>query len=658
MRTRVAVPLFVLAAYLAYSLLTVSSGGGPTVAAEEPSGPERSVSRIEQRPQLRGPADGSRIAGWGTIPLDWDNPAGAVQYQIQVMPASSVPGGPPDGPGINLIRNLESQYTVQPPVLGQGNYIALPDMTYTWRIRVSDAITSIGESDPSWGPWEEKRFRTPRPSADAIRAQAPCSGCPATSHTPTLVWANDDVNVFYYEIQLSKDPLFNLDPQTATSPVFHNVVHVGVNPPLSSWAVPTDYPLDPRTRYYWRVRPRVQGDGAPVNWPVGYSFDTPPVPVIDLAVSEVAVSATMVQLGQSVMVEYTIRNQGNASAPPTQSRVLLSTDARISKIDGDLGATDVVPTLEPNGFRVRALPVTIPSGTAPGSYYLGLYADYPDTVVEPNEANNGAGTPITVQGPTLPPSPTLTPTFAPPSAPISTRTPAATPTPTPTPTPPIGITATPTATPFIPTPTATPTPSSSAALLWSDRFESYSTGSFPSSGGWQVWYPAAVAEVTSEQAASGTKSFKLQGPPNGHVAKAVSKGLDKITIKGKIRAPAVQASTGGGNVIGLSLGWDASGGVFPQPVGCNIEGNGYLYCNGAQLEAAQANHWYDIHIVADLTNEKARAWVDGIFRGENFVSTSHGSLKSNISAVILSSNWTELTGYLDEVYVYSGQLLP
>ena len=45
--------------------------------------------------------------------------------------------------------------------------------------------------------------------------------------------------------------------------------------PLNSWGVPASFPLEPGTRYYWRVRPRVQGNGTPPAWSALFFFTTP-----------------------------------------------------------------------------------------------------------------------------------------------------------------------------------------------------------------------------------------------------------------------------------------------------------------------------------------------------------------------------------------------
>lgn len=198
--------------------------------------------------------------------LTWTNPPGTTQYYIQIIPYND------DGPAINLIRNVKASYVVQPPVFGQGNYVMLPGMTYSWRVRATSKSTFAPEGDPSWGPWSDWRtFRTPAPSSATISPVFPTNGINLASAAPvTLQWANTATDIFYYEVQVSPD--LNFGERGAVASVWHNLVHGGVTTPVNSWTTPE---LLPRTTYYWRIRPRVQGDGTPVAWSAIWSFKTP-----------------------------------------------------------------------------------------------------------------------------------------------------------------------------------------------------------------------------------------------------------------------------------------------------------------------------------------------------------------------------------------------
>jgi len=205
-----------------------------------------------QAPQPQLPANDTTTPNLGPITLSWNNPAGTVQFEIQVLPLAN------DGPGIDLIIGDPAQvqtasYTIQGPVFGQGNYVMLPGATYQWRVRTTNKSGSIGITDPSWGPWSEVRtFKTPRPNAGTITDYKATQN---SNGSITVSWKDQNTQMFYYEVQMSQDRNFNVDPATATAAVYWNLVHGGETNPLDSWTSPA---LEKGKVYFYRVRQRVQ----------------------------------------------------------------------------------------------------------------------------------------------------------------------------------------------------------------------------------------------------------------------------------------------------------------------------------------------------------------------------------------------------------------
>lgn len=121
---------------------------------------------------------------------------------------------------------------------------------------------------------------------------------------------------------------------------------------------------------------------------------TPPGP--DLVVEGLTVSPTTVNPGGTVSVSFSIANRGTQSAGSTFHEVRLSID---NVIDGSdvLLATVVTPTLSPGqSIPFNNLTVVIPSSTATGAHFLGVIADSSSSVIESNEQNNTASTPLNV----------------------------------------------------------------------------------------------------------------------------------------------------------------------------------------------------------------------------------------------------------------------
>ncbi|MSQ09410.1 MAG: hypothetical protein EXR52_00155 [Dehalococcoidia bacterium] len=198
--------------------------------------------------------------------MQWTNPLGTRQVHLQVIPANS------DGPDLNLPLGLQSEFEVPAPPAWYG---LLLGMTYRWWVRITDQELPVPADHPTWGAWGESSFRTPSVDSSGINAVSPANGGTVTGITPTLTWAHSRPDVFYYKVQLSKDAAFNTDGVTAVASVYGALIHGGVTSPANTYTVPASAPLEGAPTYFWRVRPRVQGDGLPVPFTATFSFRTP-----------------------------------------------------------------------------------------------------------------------------------------------------------------------------------------------------------------------------------------------------------------------------------------------------------------------------------------------------------------------------------------------
>ncbi len=224
--------------------------------------PQEAAAAPASPPALTEPEDGTTLRTFAAV-LSWSNPSGTRQVHLQLIPFNN------DGPGVNLYFGsaLNSFKIPAPPEW----YGLLPDMTYTWRVRLSDADRAVELDDKSWGAWVEHRFRTPKVTSGTIRPLTPAVEDVVRTRTPVLQWS-DRPDLFYYELQLSTDASFGQNG--ATAPVYSALLHGGVTRPTNGYAVPPDFPLDDHRTYYWKVRPRVGGDGTAIPWSPTYSFST------------------------------------------------------------------------------------------------------------------------------------------------------------------------------------------------------------------------------------------------------------------------------------------------------------------------------------------------------------------------------------------------
>lgn len=262
------------------------------------------------------PQNGEVMEGMG-IAAKWNVSPDVLQLHVQVIPANN------DGPGVDTVlgnyqtvqRNRNwgvSKPTVRPEKAS--SCFALPDMGYLWRMRGSVLEVADPKKDEDWSPWSESSFRTPARGSGLIDAVSPGPQGRVESLTPRLQWQNPNSStgssdVFYYEVQVSKDGEFELDPARAKAPVYYELVNVCANqPPYMYYQVPEKYPLETNQTYFWRVRPRVQGDGTPVGWSPTLNFQTGPNVLKDAPqgtnVQDVArINAVMEELREQTRLE-------------------------------------------------------------------------------------------------------------------------------------------------------------------------------------------------------------------------------------------------------------------------------------------------------------------------------------------------------------------
>jgi subtilisin family serine protease/subtilase family serine protease len=124
----------------------------------------------------------------------------------------------------------------------------------------------------------------------------------------------------------------------------------------------------------------------------------------DLVLTAVAAPATARATG-AITVTDTTKNQGVAPVPQSATGFYLSPDSSYDATDVPLGSR-VVPALGVAATHAAATLLTIPAGTAPGTYYVVAVADMNGAVAEISESNNSRSDMVRI-GPDLT-VPTLT----------------------------------------------------------------------------------------------------------------------------------------------------------------------------------------------------------------------------------------------------------
>lgn len=204
------------------------------------------------------------LASSVTPVLSWQAPPGATYYEVVLTPAGN------ERNSIRFVNTIADNYRIPgPPVW----YMMMPDTTYYWRVRVNNATGPVPDDHPSWGPWSEVyTFRTPVPTSDLLGPVAPASQAAIASTTPRLAWSNPNDDVFYYEVQVSRDPNFVTDPARSVAPVYWETVHGGMSTPRNSYQISERYPLQRGQNYFWRVRAAMPGSQREAPWGPTWSF--------------------------------------------------------------------------------------------------------------------------------------------------------------------------------------------------------------------------------------------------------------------------------------------------------------------------------------------------------------------------------------------------
>ncbi|MBX9775397.1 MAG: M10 family metallopeptidase C-terminal domain-containing protein, partial [Xanthobacteraceae bacterium] len=110
---------------------------------------------------------------------------------------------------------------------------------------------------------------------------------------------------------------------------------------------------------------------------------SPAPPQADLTASGVALNGAS--------ISFTINNIGTAAASASTAGIYLSTDSTITGAD-TLVTSIATSGLSAGGSANLGTPLTFPGNLAPGTYYLGVLADYNGQIAEGSESNNASNT--------------------------------------------------------------------------------------------------------------------------------------------------------------------------------------------------------------------------------------------------------------------------
>lgn len=184
-------------------------------------------------------------------------------------------------------------------------------------------------------------------------------------------------------------------------------------------------------------------------------------------------------------------------------------------------------------------------------------------------------------------------------------------------------------------------------VIFEDDFESYDAGNYPASP-WYNIFSGAYGTVSTENAYSGTKSFKTQGNYGWSRSDAIPLSpITKIGYEVSIYPMGQDAM--------LTLNNRNIGSWGSHDANINFATDGHVYGGGIDLGTYNMNQWYKVRVNADFDSQKMDIYVDGIYKGTGTVVGEYplapGEVRYN--SLALESRWFSDPGiYYDDVKVF------
>jgi hypothetical protein len=192
--------------------------------------------------------------------------------------------------------------------------------------------------------------------------------------------------------------------------------------------------------------------------------------------------------------------------------------------------------------------------------------------------------------------------------------------------------------------------SQTPTVIFQDNFDSYSAGTFPSSGGWQLIYNGygnSYQAGDNSQYVSAQNSLKLEGRANWAAAAdhALSETPDHVLFEADVKVTRPDGGTEGWanayvTLVDPDVGWDTHYGTVL--FGADQSINGKIPYNFDQ--------WYHVKAKVDMLNRKNDVWIDDEFIGTFDISSDRYYTCIRLDA----DNSGHTRAWFDNVKVYRG----
>ncbi len=200
-------------------------------------------------------------------------------------------------------------------------------------------------------------------------------------------------------------------------------------------------------------------------------------------------------------------------------------------------------------------------------------------------------------------------------------------------------------------------------VLVEDNFEDYQPGSFPSSGGWQMWFYGDGSKqqtITNTYSYSPTNSLQLLGAVHdiwaGYAAIPINSNAPIIGFEVAVR---VEQTTGQPqDNARVAFSTRVSSSISREYAFVLFRDNGVISSGGQNLQQYSPDTWYTVTQVINRDQETYNVWIDGELKAQNLaVSSTQGDASSypsyGIEAFSLSQCYNHVAVYFDDVKVFS-----
>jgi len=190
-------------------------------------------------------------------------------------------------------------------------------------------------------------------------------------------------------------------------------------------------------------------------------------------------------------------------------------------------------------------------------------------------------------------------------------------------------------------------------IIFQDDFESYTVGSFPSAGGWEIIWNGAGNQyqvITSSYYASPIRSLQLMGSYGWSVVvkKDFSSSSNLIGYETRLMA----SEGGGGSVAFCNIPIETWGRYYAM-VGfgtdgiiwaCSRNNEGYQ-----QLQPFTPYTWYKIRVLIDRSARVYNVWIDDVLNGQD-IPIYYDPWE--ILSLQFQVGWVSIKNYFDDVKVF------